>query len=233
MKKLITILFVTALSFQAIAEEKGFEKIFDGKTLKGWDGNPKFWSVKNGAITGQTTKENPTKGNTFIIWKAGTTKNFILELEYKITAGNSGIQYRSFKKGGENDGWRIGGYQADFEAGDRYSGICYGEAFRGILSDRGFHTTLTLNDKGKLQKKAEKFGDPKEIGKAVKKGEWNKYRIVAEKFHFVHYINDVKTMVLVDNDEKARRADGLLALQLHQGPPMTVQFRNIRIKHLK
>ena len=233
MKKLITILFVTALSFQAIAEEKGFEKIFDGKTLEGWDGNPKFWSVKDGAITGQTTKDNPTQGNTFIIWKAGTTKNFILELEYKITAGNSGIQYRSFKKGGENDGWRIGGYQADFEAGDRYSGICYGEAFRGILSDRGFHTTLTLNDKGKLQKKAEKFGDPKEIGKAVKKGEWNKYRIVAEKFHFVHYINDVKTMVLVDNDEKARRADGLLALQLHQGPPMTVQFRNIRIKHLK
>ena len=233
MKKLITILFVTALSFQAIAEEKGFEKIFDGKTLEGWDGNPKFWSVKDGTITGQTTKDNPTQGNTFIIWKAGTTKNFILELEYKITAGNSGIQYRSFKKGGENDGWRIGGYQADFEAGDRYSGICYGEAFRGILSDRGFHTTLTLNDKGKLQKKAEKFGDPKEIGKAVKKGEWNKYRIVAEKFHFVHYINDVKTMVLVDNDEKARRADGLLALQLHQGPPMTVQFRNIRIKHLK
>ena len=233
MKKLITILFVTALSFQAIADDKGFEKIFDGKTLEGWDGNPKFWSVKDGAITGQTTKDNPTKGNTFIIWKAGTTKNFILELEYKITAGNSGIQYRSFKKGGENDGWRIGGYQADFEAGDRYSGICYGEAFRGILSDRGFHTTLTLNDKGKLQKKAEKFGDPKEIGKAVKKGEWNKYRIVAEKFHFVHYINDVKTMVLVDNDEKARRADGLLALQLHQGPPMTVQFRNIRIKHLK
>jgi hypothetical protein len=233
MKKLITILFVTALSFQAIAEEKGFEKIFDGKTLEGWDGNPKFWSVKDGAITGQTTKDNPTKGNTFIIWKAGTTKNFILELEYKITAGNSGIQYRSFKKGGENDGWRIGGYQADFEAGDRYSGICYGEAFRGILSDRGFHTTLTLNDKGKLQKKAEKFGDPKEIGKAVKKGEWNKYRIVAEKFQFVHYINGVKTMVLVDNDEKARRPDGLLALQLHAGPPMTVQFRNIRIKHLK
>ena len=233
MKKLITILFVTALSFQAIAEEKGFEKIFDGKTLEGWDGNPKFWSVKDGAITGQTTKDNPTKGNTFIIWKGGKTANFILELEYKINAGNSGIQYRSFKKGGDNDGWRIGGYQADFEAGDRYSGICYGEAFRGILSDRGFHTTLTLNDKGKLQKKAEKFGDPKEIGKAVKKGEWNKYRIVAEKFHFVHYINDVKTMVLVDNDEKARRADGLLALQLHQGPPMTVQFRNIRIKHLK
>jgi hypothetical protein len=90
-----------------------------------------------------------------------------------------------------------------------------------------------VDDKGKLQKKAEKFGDSAEIGKAVKKKEWNNYRIVAEDFHFVHFINDVKTMVLVDNDEKARRADGLLALQLHAGQPMTVQFRNIRIKHLK
>ena len=233
MKKTIITLFAAALVLPAVADDKGFEKIFDGKTLKGWDGNPKFWSVKGGAITGQTTKENPTQGNTFIIWKAGTTKNFILELEFKINGGNSGIQYRSFKKGGKNDGWRIGGYQADFEAGDRYSGICYGEGFRGILSDRGFKTTLTVDDKGKLQKKAEKFGDSVEIGKAVKKKEWNKYRIVAEDFHFVHFINDVKTMVLVDNDEKARRADGLLALQLHAGPPMTVQFRNIRIKHLK
>ena len=166
MKKTIITLFAAALVLPAVADDKGFEKIFDGKTLKGWDGNPKFWSVKDGAITGQTTKENPTQGNTFIIWKAGTTKNFILELEFKINGGNSGIQYRSFKKGGKNDGWRIGGYQADFEAGDRYSGICYGEGFRGILSDRGFKTTLTVDDKGKLQKKAEKFGDSKEIGKA-------------------------------------------------------------------
>ena len=62
MKKLIIFLFVTALSFQAVGAEKGFEKIFDGKTLKGWNGDPKFWSVKDGAITGQTTKENPTRG---------------------------------------------------------------------------------------------------------------------------------------------------------------------------
>ena len=213
--------------------EDGYVSIFDGKTLAGWDGDPKFWSVSEGALTGQTTAGNPTQGNTFIIWQGGDIADFELKFDYKIMSGNSGVQYRSFRLDEAADRWRIGGYQADFEAGDRYSGICYGEAFRGILSDRGFHTTLTLNDKGKLQKKAEKFGDPKEIGKAVKKGEWNKYRIVAEKFHFVHYINDVKTMVLVDNDEKARRADGLLALQLHQGPPMTVQFRNIRIKHLK
>ena len=208
----------------------GGKSIFDGKTLDGWDGNPVHWSVKDGAIVGENTKENPTKGNTFLIWKGGVLKDFDLTLDYKIDGGNSGIQYRSFVKSGDHDGWRIGGYQADLEAGDKYSGICYGEAFRGILSMRGEKTTLTLNDKGKLQKKIEKFGDTNEIGKSVKKGEWNKYRIVAKGFHFTQYINGVKTTELIDNDEKTRRADGLLAFQVHQGPPMKVYFKNIVLK---
>ena len=109
-------------------KDDGFQSIFDGKTLKNWDGNPKFWSVKDGAITGQTTKTNPTNGNTFIIWKGGQTADFELKLQYKIIGGNSGIQYRSFKQGGKNDGWRIAGYQADFEAANTLSGIIYGEA---------------------------------------------------------------------------------------------------------
>ena len=208
----------------------GGKSIFDGKTLDGWDGNPVHWSVKDGAIVGENTKENPTKGNTFLIWKGGVLKDFDLTLDYKIDGGNSGIQYRSFVKPGKHDGWRIGGYQADLEAGDKYSGICYGEAFRGILSMRGEKTTLTLNNKGKLQKKIEKFGDTNEIGKSVKKGEWNKYRIVAKGFHFTQYINGVKTTELIDNDEKTRRADGLLAFQVHQGPPMKVYFKNIVLK---
>ena len=223
-------IFSTILAVAMIAIPAFGKSLFDGKTLEGWDGDPKFWRAEDGAIVGQTTKETPTKGNTFIIWKGGVLKDFDLTLDFKIEGGNSGIQYRSFIKSGKHDGWRIGGYQADFEAGDRYSGICYGEAFRGILSDRGFHTTLVLNDKGKLQKKAEKFGDSKEIGKTVKKREWNTYRITAKGFHFTHYINDVKTTELTDNDEKARRVDGLLALQLHAGNPMKVSFRNITLK---
>ncbi|MGE4551195.1 MAG: DUF1080 domain-containing protein [Opitutales bacterium] len=218
------------LAVAMIATTAFSKNLFDGKTLEGWDGDPKFWRAEDGAIVGQATKETPTKGNTFIIWKGGELKDFDLTLDFKIEGGNSGIQYRSFIKSGKHDGWRIGGYQADFEAGDRYSGICYGEAFLGILSDRGFHTTLVLNDKGKLQKKVEKFGDSKEIGKTVKKREWNTYRITAKGFHFVHYINDVKTTELTDNDEKARRAGGLLALQLHAGNPMKVSFRNITLK---
>lgn len=225
--KFLTLFSFATLSF--LSADSG-RSLFDGKSLNGWDGNPDHWRVENGAILGENTKENPTKGNTFLIWKDGTLKDFDLTLEYKIEGGNSGIQYRSFLKPGKQDGWRIGGYQADFESGDRFSGICYGEAFRGILSMRGDKTTLTLNEKGKLQKKAEKFGDAAEIGKAVKKGEWNKYRITAKGFHFTQYINGVKTTELIDNDEKTRRSEGLLAFQLHAGPPMKVYFRNVFLK---
>lgn len=232
MKKTITTLGLAALVFvgQAVAAEKGFETIFDGKTLKGWNGDPKFWSVKDGAITGKTTKENPTKGNTFIIWE-GKTGNFDLRLDYKIIGGNSGIQYRSFKADGPDE-WRIGGYQADFEAGDTFSGICYGERFRGILSLRGKKTTLTVGDDGKLKKEVEEFAKDADIAKAIKKEDWNSYRIVARNFNLTHYINGVKTTQVIDRDRKTRRAEGLLALQLHAGPPMNVQFKNIRIKEL-
>lgn len=224
--KKLTLPLLLASCFSLHAEKH----LFDGKTLNGWDGNPAHWSVQDGSIVGENTKENPTKGNTFLIWKDGTLKDFDLSLDYKIEGGNSGIQYRSFIKPGKHDGWRIGGYQADFESGDRFSGICYGEAFRGILSMRGDKTTLSLDAKGELQKKAENFGDSKEIGKAVKKGEWNQYRITAKGFHFIHYINGVKMSELIDNDEKTRRSDGLLAFQVHQGPPMKVSFKNIVLK---
>ena len=236
MKKNMTILGLAALVFafagQALAADagKGFKSIFDGKTLKGWNGDPKFWSVQDGAITGKTTKENPTKGNTFIIWE-GKTGNFDLRLYYKSIGVNSGIQYRSFKADGPDE-WRIGGYQADFEAGDTFSGICYGERFRGILSLRGKKTILTVGDDGKLKKEVEDFAKDADIAKAIKKEDWNSYRIVARNFNLTHYINGVKTTQVIDRDRKTRRAEGLLALQLHAGPPMNVQFKNIRIKEL-
>jgi putative membrane-bound dehydrogenase-like protein len=214
----------------AVTADDGYVSIFDGKSLDGWDGDPKFWSVKDGAITGQTTEENPTKGNTFIIWQGGEIGDFELKLQYKIINGNSGIQYRSFVLEGRDDKWRIGGYQADFEAGDRFSGICYGEAFRGILADRGEKTVLS-RDGEKFQKKVVgTVGDGGGLGAFIKKEEWNDYHIIAKDFRFIHKINGQTTCELTDNDEGQRRSSGLLALQLHAGPPMTVQFRNIRLK---
>ena len=137
-KNPILLLAFFSVAFLQAEKKSDYVSLFDGKTLNNWDGDPKFWTVQDGAITGITTKETPTKGNTFIIYTGKENfTNFELLVDFKIMAGNSGIQYRSFKKPGNHDGWRIGGYQADFEAGDRYSGICYGEAFRGILSLRG------------------------------------------------------------------------------------------------
>lgn len=212
------------------AEEAEWETLFDGKTLKNWDGNPQFWNVEEGAITGVTTKDNPTKGNTFIIWRGGKLGDFELTLDYKIIGGNSGIQYRSFEV--PNQKWVIGGYQGDFEAGKTYSGILYGEKFRGILCRRGQKTELT-RENGKFKvKTVGTVGDSDEIQSKIKNEDWNTYRIVAKGNHFEHYINGVKTAECTDNDEKERRAEGLLALQLHAGPPMKVQFKNIKLKRL-
>ena len=226
MKFFITLFLSSLVSFTLLGEQS----LFNGKDLEGWDGNPLHWSVEDGAIVGMNTKENPTKGNTFLIWKGGNLKNFDLTLECKIDSGNSGIQYRSFIKPGEHDGWRIGGYQADFESGDKYSGICYGEAFRGILCMRGDRTTLSRDQSGKLVKSVEKIGETTKLGLSIKKKDWNTYRIVADGFRFEHYINGEKMCELIDNDEKERRADGLLAFQVHAGPPMKVYFRNIVLK---
>ena len=148
MKSIFSFFVSFLLPFTLLAEQS----LFDGKTLDGWDGNPLHWSVEEGVIVGVNTVENPTKGNTFLIWKGGSLSDFDLTLECKIDSGNSGIQYRSFVKPGNHDGWRIGGYQADFESGDKYSGICYGEAFRGILCMRGDRTTLSRDESGKLVK---------------------------------------------------------------------------------
>ena len=104
--------------------------LFDGKTLEGWDGDPRFWSVRDGVITGETTPDNPTERNTFLIWRGGTLGDFQLELDFRLVGGNSGIQYRSV----ERDNWVIHGYQADFDAAGQFSGILYEEGGRGILA---------------------------------------------------------------------------------------------------
>ena len=213
-----------------VSADDEWQSLFDGKTLEGWDGDPQLWSVEDGAITGKTTPETKLKQNSFIIWRGGEVANFELELEYRIVEGNSGIQYRSFEVPEKK--WSIGGYQADFEAKDKYSGILYGEGFRGILAERGQLTELTRRD-GKFNKTViEQFADSAEIQKSIKKEDWNNYKIIASGHRFKHFINDIKTSECVDNDLEQRRASGVLALQIHVGPPMIVQFRNIRLKKL-
>ncbi len=229
-RRVLLTLIAVLISITSAVNADEWQSLFDGQSLEGWDGNPQLWRVEDGAITGQTTADNTISKNQFLIWRGGDVDNFELELEYRIVAGNSGIQYRSFEL--PNSEWGIGGYQADFEAGKRYSGILYGEQFRGILADRGESTELVRTNNKFEKKVIGKVGDSDEIQTKIKSEEWNKYRIVANGYQFQHFINGVQTIECVDNDQAQRRAAGLLALQIHVGPPMIVQFKNIRLKKL-
>jgi hypothetical protein len=210
------------------ANDDGFKPIFNGKSLDGWDGNPKLWRVEDGAIVGETTAENPTQGNTFLIWRGGKPANFELKAEFRTPNpgfANSGIQIRSWE-GPEK--WRVSGYQPDITGDNQYTGICYGENFRGILAQRGEKVTIGADHKPKV---VEQLGDPNELVKVVKKHDWNEYDIVANGNRIIQKINGQVMCDITDEDTMARK-DGIIALQIHAGPPMKVQFRNIRIKEL-
>jgi hypothetical protein len=210
----------------AAPDEEGFKSIFNGQDLEGWDGDPKFWSVEDGAIVGQTTEENPTRGNTFIVWRLGEVDDFVLRLSYRIVGGNSGIQYRSK----EHDKWVIGGYQADFEAGDTYSGILYEErGKRGIMAARGQKTVFDKDGK----KTETQFADSQALQAGINKEDWNEYEVIAQGNHLIHKINGKVTSECIDEQADARASRGLLALQLHSGPPMKVEFKNIRLKRTR
>jgi hypothetical protein len=214
--------------------EPGFRAIFNGKDLTGWDGNPKLWSVKDAAITGQTTAENPAKGNTFLIWTNGTVSDFELRCFFRLVPGdskgfaNSGIQYRS--KVVDPSYWVVGGYQADMEAGPNYTGILYEERFRGIMALRGEKVVWTDDDKKQV---VGSVGSAADIEGSLKKGDWNDYVIIAKGNHLQQFVNGKQTIDVTDECEAKRAMSGILALQLHAGPPMMAQFKNIRLKELK
>src|SRR5271166_2265161 len=132
------------------ADSEGFRPLFDGKTLEGWDGDARFWRVEDGCITGQTTKENPAPRNTFLIWRGGKPADFQLKIEFRMPNpgfANSGVQIRSWEGPGK---WQVSGYQPDMDWENHYTGICYGENFRGILANRGEKTVIGKNHKPKV-----------------------------------------------------------------------------------
>ncbi len=190
-----------------------------------WDGDPKFWKIEDGCIVGQTTPENPTKGNTFLTWKHGELDDFQLEMEFKMEGGNSGVQVRSFAVPGSP--WVVGGYQADFDATNQYAGIIYGERYRGILAHRGTDAEVGEDSK---PKEVKRFAADADLKSVHKPNDWNTIRVVASGWNITNIINGVKTASVEDKDVKQRRRSGLLSLQLHAGPPMKIAFRNIKVK---
>ena len=228
--------FALSVAFAAEkADDEGFETIFNGKDLTGWDGNPDFWSAQDGVIRGQTTKEKRTRGNTFCIWRAAILKDFELRISFRIQNGNSGIQYRSVERGK----WRVAGYQAEVENRKGKVGFLYHEGGRGWLVNVG--DKMVIHEDGKKEIVG-KLGDKMELTKDYQMKGWNHYRIICRGNHVQQFLNGVQTIDLVDKDvnpidkikgrnEKKGALSGILALQIHAGPPMIVEFKDIKIKH--
>jgi hypothetical protein len=228
-----------AVALVARAADSGFKNIFNGKDLTGWDGMKEFWTVRDGAITGQTTADRVLKANTFLVWKGGDVKNFELRAQFRLVGEkpNSGIQYRS--KVLDAATYVVGGYQADIDTG-RYIGMLYEEKGRGILMQPGQKVRIgpaseEQPKKGKAKAKVETLATvtPQEqLAAAFKPDGWNEIIIIAKGNHLQHFINGKLAADVTDTDDAKGSRAGVLALQLHQGPPMTVQFRNVQLKTL-
>ena len=232
----VALIGVAASFLHAADVEPGFKSLFNGKDLTGWDGNPDLWSAKDGTITGVTKADPKLTHNTFLVYTGGNVDDFELRLSYKIVNGNSGIQYRSKVVEKGKFGPIVAGYQADFEAGDTFSGILYEERVRGILAQRGQKTVIKEDSANADKHKVEvvgSLGQSKDIQAKIKKEDWNDYVVIAKGNHLQHFINGMQTIDVVDEQSAKAAKEGILALQIHVGPPMTVQFKNIRIKSLK
>ncbi|MBO7726257.1 MAG: DUF1080 domain-containing protein [Thermoguttaceae bacterium] len=222
---------ILSLALTVSAQEEGFVSLFNGHDLTGWTGDPAVWSVDDGALTGRTSDSGPAKlkYNTFLIYDGGVEipENFILRFDIKLSrAGNSGMQYRSWVMEGDEP-YRVSGYQADFDGAGTYSGICFGEGFRGIIAERG---TISEVDNNHEPHELARFAENDALKAELKIEDWNAYEVIAHENLMIHKINGKVMSVLLDSDKEMRRTDGILAIQAHAGPPMEVQVKNVRIK---
>ncbi|MBX2916691.1 MAG: DUF1080 domain-containing protein [Cyclobacteriaceae bacterium] len=231
--------FALLMAVTAIAQKKdGFVSIFDGKTLTGWECDTTYWRVENGNLVGEITPDKLLKSNTFIIWKGGEPADFELKLQFKISKnGNSGVNYRSMLF--EGVPFALKGYQADIDGMNRYTGQNYEERGRTTLAYRG-QTTLVSATSGTepiknnawVSTKVVKELNRDSLQQVIKPEDWNELHLVIKANRLQHYVNGVLMSDVTDNDSVNRKDKGLLGMQVHVGPPMKVEFRDIRLKAL-
>jgi hypothetical protein len=211
-------------------DEPGFESIFDGRTLNGWDGSTMYWRVEDGSLVGEITPSTVLKSNTFIIWRGGRPRDFELKLDYRISVdGNSGINYRSIVVPDTvtlDNRFAMRGYQFDLDGRKRYPGNNYEEKGRLFLAVRGQVTRVVG---GRPPVLVSSIGDTVELA-ASASDDWNAVHISARGNTLMHMLNGRLMSVVIDDDEANRPVDGLIGVQVHTGPPMKVEYRNIRLK---
>lgn len=203
--------------------EEGFKLMFDGKSLAGWKGGGGWWEAKDGILQAQSSTEKPCKQNSHLIWTGGQPGDFEMRAEFKLSPGaNSGIQVRSLDEENKDTG-----YQADMNGTGDYVGFLYHPA-QHLVGERG--AKVVINAKG--EKKVDRFADAKELGdKVFKKDDWNEYRIICKGPAITLFVNGTKTCEFEDHRPNTP-LKGTITLQMHAGPPMKIQFRNMRIREL-
>ena len=213
-------------------DESGFTPIFDGKTLSGWEGDPRYWRVADGVMTGEITPETIIKSNTFIIWRGGAPGDFELKVDYRITSGgNSGINYRSVvvpDKVTPDNKFAMRGYQCDIDGLNRYTGNNYEEKGRLFLAERGQVTHVTGT---RTPIVLSSLGDNKDLAGLVK-NDWNAIHLIVRGNVLMHHVNGRAMSVVIDDDVANRTMKGLIGVQVHVGGPMKVEYRNWRLKNL-
>jgi len=219
---LLAVAFLSAANLTAApVEEEGFVPIFNGKDLSGWDGKEGGWWVEDGAITSESTAEKPCLKHHYLFWETAKPADFILRFRYKLVGGNSGVQIRSKKL----DGYDAWGYQADMESPGQWTG-CLFQHDREAVVKRGF--TAVIAEDGSRQDTP--IGDPAELQNVVKEGEWNDYEVSAIGSKITLRINGELMCEVDDRDAKMACKDGYIAVQMHPGPPMKIQFKDLRIR---
>jgi 3-keto-disaccharide hydrolase len=212
-------------------DEAGFQPIFDGSTLAGWEGNPTYWRAEGGSLVGEITPATVIKSNTFIIWKGGRPKDFELKMDYRITAdGNSGVNYRSAivpDTVTPDNKFAMRGYQCDLDGRKMYPGNNYEEKGRLFLAVRGQVTHVVG---GRPPVLLSTIGDTNELAQAVT-DDWNTIHLIIRGNMLTHIINGRLMTVVIDDDAPNRPSDGLIGMQVHVGGPMKVEYRNIRLKN--
>ena len=212
---------------KSATDKDGFASLFNGTDLAGWQGDTKYWSVRDGAITGESTKDNPLKHNTFLVWNRGDVRDFELRVTCRIKGNNSGIQYRSQLVDPEK--FIVHGYQADFGPGESHNGKLYDEGGRAALAQPG--QKVVVGSDGAIEVVGE-LGDAQTVKKGIPEDTWVEYVIIARGNRLIHQIDGETMIDATDDQADERDLTGLLALQLHGGDPMTVQFKNVRLKTL-
>ncbi|MDR1455041.1 MAG: DUF1080 domain-containing protein [Tannerella sp.] len=210
----------------------GYQSVFDGQSLDGWEYDPVYWRVENGCMVGEVTPATLLSRNTFIIRKDLVLEDFELKVEYRISEnGNSGVSYRNERVA--DVPYALKGYQADIDGRNQYTGQNYEERGRQFLALRGQTVVIDSLYRSPSHQDVSAIDfqhDP--LNRHIRKNDWNEYRIVAKGNRLQHYLNGVLASDVTDSDAANRRLSGLLGVQVHVGPPMKVEFRNFRIKSL-